>query len=594
MLFSFTAASVLEFIVGIAALIIAAIIWTRRPTPGALPFVILMLCVTVWIGIRAFDIAAVDLSVKIFFGKLLYFAACAVSIMWLFFALDYIGKTWWRRPGKFLLFLIIPFLTLVVILTGQWHGWDWLRIHPNESASSALLLWSHGPMFWIQVIYIYSLFLTGIVLLWHFVLTSPEMNRWKVTAILISTLLPIAGHTISFLGYSLGGIQDFTPYALIIAGIIYTVTIFRFKFLDIVPMARTALIENMQDGIVVLDAKGYIFEINPIAARIGKCSKISATGKRLEQVWPELDRIVSQTDWVQNIETSFKNSEKILDFEINLTSIYNKQTALIGHLIVLKDITERNLNQRKLETLYQEEHRLRSNLEEEITKRNVLTSALVHELNTPLTAILASSELLESASKENMLPPLFDIISRSSLFLKERINDLLELAHGEAGALILLSAPLDMSKLIREVINDMSIVAKNRGIPLVSDTPELPLVLGDSKRIRQVLISLISNALKYTSKGQVVIKASKYNDETLLVQVNDTGCGIDKERIEYLFNPYRRVLTDGEKLGGIGIGLALSKIIVELHGGKIWVESTPGVGSSFYFTVPLYNRNLIK
>ncbi len=569
MLFSFTATSALELIVGITALFIATIIWTRRPIPGALPFTILMLCVTVWVGIRAFDIAAIDLSVKIFLGKLLYFAGFAISVMWLFFALDYAGNTWWRRPRDFLPFLIIPFITLVVILTGHWHGWNWLRIRPVETASNALLLWTHGPMFWIQTIYIFSLFLTGIVLLWRFVLTSKTLNRWKIAAILIATILPIAGHIISVLGYSIGGIQDFTPYALVTAGIIYTITIFRFKFVDIVPVARTALIENMQDGIIVLDAKGYIFEINPVAATIGKCSKISATGKRLVQVWPELDRLVSQTDWKQNIETSFETPEKRLYFEINLTSIYNKQREFIGRLIVLKDITERNLNQRKLETLYQEEHRLRSNLEEEITKRNVLTSALVHELNTPLTAILAACELLYSASKENMLPSLFDIISRSSLFLKERINDLLELAHGEAGVLQLLSEPLDISIIIREVINDMSVVAKNKGIALVSDTPELPPVFGDSRRIRQVLISLISNVLKYTNKGQVVVQASKYNDETLLIQVTDTGCGIDKERLEYLFNPYRRVLTDGEKLGGIGIGLALSKIIVELHGGKI-------------------------
>jgi len=286
MLFSFTATSILEFVVGITALFIATIIWTRRPTPGALPFTILMLCVTVWVGIRAFDIAAVDLSVKIFLGKLLYFAGFTISVMWLFFALDYAGNTWWRRPRNFLPFLVIPFITLVV-LTGHWHGWDWLRIRPVESASNALLLWTHGPMFWIQTIYIFSLFLTGIVLLWRFVLTSKTLNRWKIAAILIATILPIAGHIISVLGYSIGGIQDLTPYALVTAGIIYIVTIFRFRFLNIVPVARTALIENMQDGIVVLDAKGYIFEINPVAATIGKCSKISATGKRLEQVWPD-------------------------------------------------------------------------------------------------------------------------------------------------------------------------------------------------------------------------------------------------------------------------------------------------------------------
>ena len=91
-------------------------------------------------------------------------------------------------------------------------------------------------------------------------------------------------------------------------------------------------------------------------------------------------------------------------------------------------------------------------------------------------------------------------------------------------------------------------------------------------------------------KGQVTIKASENNQEEILVQVEDTGLGINEDRMKHLFDPYKRNVTEGDKLGGIGIGLALSKIFIELHNGKIWAESNPGEGSTFYFTIPFYKE----
>jgi signal transduction histidine kinase len=146
--------------------------------------------------------------------------------------------------------------------------------------------------------------------------------------------------------------------------------------------------------------------------------------------------------------------------------------------------------------------------------------------------------------------------------------------------------PLDISKLILEVIDEFKKNADDKRISLVSDIPEVLMVSGDRNRLRQVLINLIGNAIKYTEEGQIIIKASMPDQAAVLVQVKDTGPGIDKDKMENLFDPYKRSLNDGEKLGGIGIGLALSKIFVELHNGKIWVESIPGKGTHFYFTIP--------
>jgi signal transduction histidine kinase len=122
-------------------------------------------------------------------------------------------------------------------------------------------------------------------------------------------------------------------------------------------------------------------------------------------------------------------------------------------------------------------------------------------------------------------------------------------------------------------------------VPNIPDS--LPPVLGDKGRLRQVLINLLSNSLKYTDKGSVTMRAGLLDEASVMVQVEDTGRGIDKEQMEHLFDPYRRKNPDSERLGGLGIGLALSKIFIDLHKGKIWAESTPGKGTTISFTVPI-------
>ncbi len=588
MLFSFSADSILSFFLVIVSLIIAAVIWTRRPAPGASPFIILMLIIAVWIIIRTFDIAAVDFSVKVLLSKILYFTTVAISISWLFFALDYTGSKWWKRPRNILLLLAVPYVTLVIFLTRQWYAWDWMVIQPNVSASDALVVWSHGPMFWLQAVYIFSLLLAGIILLGRYTLSNPNISRLTMVAILLGTLFPIIGHAGIVLGLLPAEGLDITPFALTVTGVTYAIVIFRFRFFDIVPVAKTALVENIPDGILVLDNNNCIIEINPVAAGIAGRDKSSVVGGKIDAAWPELGRIIKETDWEGNRESRLNTSEGKHYFDISLTLIHNDQGVPIGRLIVLRDITERRLHQQQLETLYEGERRLSNNLKDEIEKRSMYTSAIVHELNTPLTSILAASELLESEVKEKNLLALVGNIRRSSLYLSQRVVDLIELARGETGTLEVYLQPLDMSGLIREVVDYFGTAAQDKGISLVMDVPELPLVSGDGNRLRQVLRNLIGNAIKYTEEGQVTVRASKNNRKVVLVQVKDTGSGIDKDRMENLFDPYRRNVTEGERLGGIGIGLALSKMFLELQNGIIWAESTPGRGSSFFFTIPLY------
>ena len=145
--------------------------------------------------------------------------------------------------------------------------------------------------------------------------------------------------------------------------------------------------------------------------------------------------------------------------------------------------------------------------------------------------------------------------------------------------------------LLREVEREMRPLALGKGLALEVRVAELPPALGDLRRLRQVLQNLISNAIKFTDAGKIEVESEKVG-EYIAVRVKDSGRGIAPEEMANLFDPYRQKVKAGHELGGLGIGLTLSKMFVELHGGKIGVESESGKGSVFSFTIPVYRENI--
>jgi PAS domain S-box-containing protein len=268
------------------------------------------------------------------------------------------------------------------------------------------------------------------------------------------------------------------------------------------------------------------------------------------------------------------------------TSIqYLGQRATLGALM---DITERRQAEQKLKEAYEEERKLRSELEGEIKKRVEFTRGLVHELKTPLTSVIASSELLESELPEGPLLRMARNISRSADNLNKRVDELFDVARGELGMLRLSLTTVDPLPLLQELADEMNPVASNRLQSLALDLPpSLPPAWADRDRLRQVVLNLLGNACKFTSEGGRITLRARGEDDKMIVEVEDTGPGIGEEEQQHLFTAYYRAEGDGKRSRGLGLGLALCKTLVELHGGQIWVKSKKGVGSTFGFSVPL-------
>jgi len=219
-------------------------------------------------------------------------------------------------------------------------------------------------------------------------------------------------------------------------------------------------------------------------------------------------------------------------------------------------------------------------------------STVSHELRTPMTSI--------KGYVDNILDGLTGALTeRQSYYLNrvkynvERltrmINDLLDLSRIEAGKVELHRSAVCMRDLVNDVVEGFQRAAQEKGLTLRSHQPdELPAIRGDRDKLHQVLTNLIQNAIKFTPKGgEIRVEANAHDGGFVLVTVSDTGCGIPPHELDRVFDRFYRVESVSAEECGSGLGLPIAKSLVELHGGRIWAESTPGQGSRFYFTVPI-------
>jgi signal transduction histidine kinase len=213
-----------------------------------------------------------------------------------------------------------------------------------------------------------------------------------------------------------------------------------------------------------------------------------------------------------------------------------------------------------------------------------------HELRTPLNAILGYTELIADGVYGPPSEKMIDVLKRlegNGRHLLGLINDVLDLSKIEAGQLNLSLADYSLQEVVQSVYSAVEALAKEKQIALkVEVPPHLPAARGDERKLTQVLLNLVGNAIKFTDTGEVAIKASASNG-SFTVAVRDTGPGIAEAEQAKIFEEFQQADSSiTKKKGGTGLGLAIAKRIVELHGGRIWVESSPGQGSTFSFTLP--------
>ena len=326
--------------------VVAGFLWRRRPAPGAIAFCLLMLVVAQWSLAYAFELASANLSAAQFWDNMEWLGAVSAPTLWLVFVLHYTGRARWLTRRTLALLLVEPLVTLLIVWTPLLHGLVEYNIHWNTSGSFAVLTETPGVWYWIDIVYSYPLLLLGAVLLCMLTLTlmrSAHLYMGQAGALLLAVLAPWVGNALTAFGLSPFPGIDLTPVAFSISGLAVAGSLFRFRLLDLLPVAREAVVENMHDAVIVLDDRDRIVDLNPAALRLAQRSASGAVGRPCSQVfaaWPALlDHTHDSSDSYAEIVLEDVAGLRTFGLRISPLERRNAHLAVAGRLLVVTDIT---------------------------------------------------------------------------------------------------------------------------------------------------------------------------------------------------------------------------------------------------------------
>ncbi|MEM7553452.1 MAG: ATP-binding protein, partial [Cyanobacteria bacterium P01_A01_bin.84] len=354
--------------------------------------------------------------------------------------------------------------------------------------------------------------------------------------------------------------------------------------------------ENAFDCIFVdynLPDKNGLDLVTDLRTSGNKLPLVVLTGQGDEQIAVELMK-AGASDYLNK---SRINSELLWKVLHNVIQMYQAQMQIEQYHEKLQQSNEelRRKNQ-ELEEKREQIHQQNLKLLEAAELKSRFLATMSHELRTPLNAIIAFSQILLMKSKAKLTSKEVNMVDRifnngkNLLFL---IDDILDISKIEAGSLSLNIEEFNLINFINTTVGELSSLAEKKKLDLnLIINVDNPKIKNDKIRLRQVLVNLLSNAIKFTESGQVGLEVKEISPEKLIISVSDTGIGIEKSQLDYIFEPFRQVnQTISRKYQGTGLGLAITNSLLKMMKGKIVVKSELGKGTTFLIEI---NRNLLK
>jgi PAS domain S-box-containing protein len=359
-----------------------------------------------------------------------------------------------------------------------------------------------------------------------------------------------------------------------------------------------SLIESNIDALLTTDPRGIITDVNQQMQALTGCTRDELIGAPFKKYftdpeWAEagIKRVLSESKVTDYELTASARDGKETVVSYNLTTFHDRDRKLQGVFAAARDVTERKRFEQTLQENNVELERAKAAAEKANLAKSSFLSSMSHELRSPLNAILGFAQLINSDTP----PPTpaqtasIDQILHAGWYLLELINEILDLAQIESGKLALSLEPTSIAEVIIECQAMIEPQGQKRGIRMTFPKFGIPcFVDADRTRLKQVLINLLSNAIKYNrANGTVVVDCTTSTPDRIRVSVKDTGAGLPPDMLMQLFQPFNRLGQERSTEEGTGIGLVMSKRLVEMMGGVIGVESTVGVGSVFWFELNL-------
>lgn len=374
----FSVAIIPSALAGLLSIFTASRLWKRRTAPGATPMALLFLSVAIYSFGSAMETVFIDLELKIFWIQLEYMGIAWITVFWLLFCLRYSN---YQRPTTenfYLIFSWIPTATVILAYSNQYHHLMWSNLSLRNVQGITILVQEYGVWFRVNAVYSYGLFLVGFFILVQNYFRTPRALRQQTLLIILAGLIP--GFT-TYITLTMGNpfpLINLTALSFLFMGLIIVFVVYYHRLLDIVPIARDTTIENMRDGIIVIDLKDRIVDINPSGEKIVQATLPEVVGKPAGEVLSDLTNWITSSKEgrtpVKIITTGQGPSKKI--YVLNQIPLSDIQGALIGYTIIFHDNTESHILNRSL-------------------KDQADRLAVLYEIGKAITSTLKIEDLLE-------------------------------------------------------------------------------------------------------------------------------------------------------------------------------------------------------
>ena len=372
---------------------LAIYIARNRRAPGYQALSVLILGASLWSLGYAFEIVASSLTFKLIWERFEFFGIVVIPLAWFTFVAQYLGyPEWMRRILKHRVLLgIIPFVTLALVWTNELHNLIWQHVEMETIGPLVTLEFVRGPWFWVLMVFSYTLLFLGSVKLVVSLFSIVRLQRWQVVLTLLAILLPWVGNIFYLTGRSPEHYLDWTAFLFLISGVLFSVSLFRFQLVNILPIAQEVVFAGLADCVLVLDLNDCIVDMNPSARKLVNLPGEESLGKNLSQVIPELVTHLKQAGQAGEYKAEFSQGEGPYQeyYDLHISLLKDPYTNPIGRVVVLHQITQHKRDQAELE-------RARDQLEAIVSERTEALRRAIEQLQQELVQrTLAEKRFME-------------------------------------------------------------------------------------------------------------------------------------------------------------------------------------------------------
>ena len=586
MSYEFSILSYIRFLSGGFALFLIVLLWRQRHSEGVVYLMLFELSAAIWATGDGFEAAALTLPLKIHWSQFTYTGIATCSVMFLMFALSYTNQNRFVNLRTLVILLLIPLVTVIVAFTNSMTNLLWTKTEILEGTNQSV--YYYGPYFWIQAFYQYSILIAGIIVLLAGSLKVYSPYKTQFWIIIIGTLFPFLA-SIAYV-FKLLPVKGFDPTSLsfILSGFIVALGIFWFRMFNIMPIARKQAIDNLIDGMVVVDSANQIADANTAFYRMTGFQPKQVIGKKIDRIFSEINvdinKFSEENEFI--LETQLVVESDLEDIEIKFNRITDANQKVIGGIYMLTNITTRKMildaiadsnKSRKIELVEKEKL---------ILDLDAYARSVAHDLRNPIGSLVSLSELIKLRLSENDLTDVDEMIGHvydQSKKMVGIIDGLLMLSRIRKEDII--QSPIDTGEILGEVFKRLDgEIVKRKAI--IEKCDQWPKVMGHPQWIEEVWVNLVSNALKYGGTPPVLkLGCEKVTSSSYRFWIQDNGNGLPEPSLKKIFKDFERLgIKDSD---GYGLGLPIVKRIFEKLGGEIVATSSnlPGEGCVFSFTL---------